>query len=71
MAYIQSSPSRGLGMGQRIYAAWTNYRFSLQQKALYRKTSRQLGTLSDRQLDDIGVSRHEIDKAARDYLYLR
>ena len=60
MAYLNTPQSRSIGMGARIYDAWSTYRAEYRQNALYRETTRQLGGLTDRQLDDIGVSRHDI-----------
>ena len=66
MAYLNTPHSRSIGMGARIYDAWSTYRAEHRQNALYRETTRQLGGLSDRQLDDIGVSRHDIETLGRD-----
>ncbi|SMP18856.1 DUF1127 domain-containing protein [Shimia sagamensis] len=66
MAYLNTPHSRGIGMGARIYDAWSTYRAERQHNALYRETTRQLGGLSERQLEDIGVSRHDIEILARD-----
>ncbi|WP_299423868.1 DUF1127 domain-containing protein [uncultured Shimia sp.] len=71
MAYLNTPPSRSIGMGARIYDAWSTYRGEQRQNALYRETTRQLGGLSDRQLEDIGVSRHDIEQLARDHTMRR
>jgi uncharacterized protein YjiS (DUF1127 family) len=67
MTYLNTPHSRSIGMGARIYDAWSTYRSERQHNALYRETTRQLGGLSERQLEDIGVSRNDIESLARNH----
>ncbi len=71
MAYLNTPQSSGLGIGGRVYDAWNTYRAETRTRSLYRETVRELSDLSDRQLEDIGVSRHDIQRTAQDHSYVR
>lgn len=47
-----------LGFASTVHSSWTRY-------SAYRKAVRQLESLDDRQLADIGVSRSRIEDLAR------
>lgn len=66
MAYLNQSHSGGLGIGGRLYDSWQTYRGQAQTRSAYRETVRQLSGLSDRELEDIGVTRHDIERAAHE-----
>ena len=54
--------SRGLGTLARARKAFADYR-------LYRRTVAELATLSNRELNDLGVSRFAIRQIAHDSVY--
>jgi uncharacterized protein YjiS (DUF1127 family) len=56
--------SSGPGLIERLAQAFADYR-------AYRTTHDELAGLTDRDLDDIGVSRHSIDDVARESAYGR
>lgn len=69
MTYLNDRYSRDLGMGGRLYDAWNTYRAEFRNQSLYRETVRELSDLSDRQLEDIGVSRYDIQKTAQHHTF--
>lgn len=52
----------GLGFFARLQQSWADYR-------LYRDTLVELQSLTDRDLDDLGISRHSLNDVARDAVY--
>ncbi len=52
----------GSGYIARLRKAWADYR-------LYRETLVELQSLTDRDLDDLGISRHALTDIARDAVY--
>ena len=50
----------------RAFAAW---RGDAERREAYRRTRRELDRLSDRELDDLGISRWEIDAVAHRSVY--
>lgn len=64
-AITHAAPFDGL---RSLIADW---RAELARRAAYRETRRQLLSLSDRELDDLGVARWDIDRVARCAAYGR
>lgn len=60
--------SRGFGAAWRAWRAW---RADAERRAAYRQTRRELSSLSDRELDDLGLSRWDIDRVARECVWGR
>lgn len=44
---------------------FASLRLALARRALYRETRRELEALDDRELNDIGLTRYDIDRIAR------
>jgi uncharacterized protein YjiS (DUF1127 family) len=49
-----------------LFRAW---RTEARKRAAYRETRDRLSELSDRELDDLGLTRWDIDRAARKSVY--
>ena len=57
---------RGSGLGNRLADAVSRMAAARARRSLYRRTVRELGLLSDRELADLGVNRASIHSVARD-----
>lgn len=62
MAYITTSPA-GTGLWYRIYAMLDTLMGGALQARAYNRTYRELSRLTDRELDDIGLRRIDIESA--------
>ncbi len=51
-----------------LFREWTE---ALARRVAYHRTRDELSVLTDRELDDLGVSRWEIDRVARNAVYGR
>ena len=56
---------------QGLVAAFRAWRTDAAKRAAYRETREQLMALTDRELDDLGVTRWDIDAVARKSVYGR
>jgi len=59
MAYVNVKTARPT-LADRISAWWAGSREKAAQYAIYRRTIRELESMSDRDLADIGISRGQI-----------
>lgn len=48
---------------------FTGFRKALSDRMLFQRTCAELGSLSDRDLSDLGIRRHEIKRIAREAVY--
>ncbi len=71
MATTAHSFTRGGSLIEAFTAAFRAWRADAARRAAYRETRAQLLALTDRELDDLGVSRWEIDAVARKSVYGR
>jgi uncharacterized protein YjiS (DUF1127 family) len=69
MATIGLSGGMTAGLGAWIRKARQEYRIEMQRRRLYRETHAELDGLSDRDLQDIGISRMQIPAIAREAAY--
>lgn len=60
--YPVSLETRSNGLVARLQKAWADY-------VLYSRTVAELQSLSNRELQDLGLSRHTIREVARDSVY--
>ena len=56
---------------EELRSAFAAWRADASKRAAYRETRRQLMQLTDRELDDLGVARWDIDSVARRSVYGR
>ena len=64
MAYVTINPSVATGFAGRIQTWFADFGKSLQSYRMYRQTFNELSNLTDRELDDIGLTRADIRAAA-------
>lgn len=69
MASINVIRSAETGLGDRIHAFFVGLREARQRYRVYRETVRELNTLSDRDLSDLGLHRSAIDSIAIEAAY--
>ncbi|WP_127115624.1 DUF1127 domain-containing protein [Shimia sediminis] len=62
MAYITTTPA-GTGLLYRIYSILDTLLGGALKSSAYKRTYRELSRLSDRELDDIGLRRIDIESA--------
>ncbi len=69
MAYVNSTRVSGNGIADRI-AGWVNsLRQAALRRAVYERTVRELHSLTNRELADLGISRLSIEDVARAAAY--
>lgn len=56
-------------LADRIVGFVADLRESAARRAIYRRTVEELSKLSDRELNDIGLARANIEDVARDHAY--
>lgn len=72
MTTIAHSQSFGFAaIAQRAGSALSAFRTALSDYAAYRRTRDELSGLSDRELDDLGLNRHDIERISREAAYNR
>ena len=54
------------GIGRRIENIWAQIVSARKARADYVRTLNELSALSNRELDDLGISRHDIPRIARE-----
>jgi uncharacterized protein YjiS (DUF1127 family) len=69
MAYVNSSRVARVSLGERIVAFVTVVREAAARRATYQQTQRELNSLTDRELADLGMVRNNIDAVARSAAY--
>ena len=69
MAYVNSSRAASFSLADRIsgFVALTKANFA--RRAVYNQTVRELNTLTDRELADLGIARTDIPAVAREAAY--
>ncbi|MGH1329880.1 MAG: DUF1127 domain-containing protein [Paracoccaceae bacterium] len=69
MAYVHSVRTADAGIADRISAIFKDLSERLAQYATYRKTLRELGELSNRDLADLGLHRSSLRAVAMEAAY--
>ena len=64
-----STTSYKLPLADRVHAFWTELMEKAIRRKIYRTTLEELRRLSDRELDDMGFSRWQIEKVALNAAY--
>lgn len=63
MAYANTTAAH-LGLSDRVHAFVSDIRAKLAQRAAYEQTYKELSSLTDRELADIGLARRDIAEVA-------
>lgn len=66
MAHNTTTPNVGFSLTNWVGTLLHTVRSSLWQERLYRQTYTELDSLSDRELHDIGLTRDQIGRVARE-----
>lgn len=69
MAYVNSTRVARNGLADRFTTLTETIRTAVRQRRLYSQAVRELSTLSDRELADLGISRLSIAEVAREAAY--
>jgi uncharacterized protein YjiS (DUF1127 family) len=70
MAYVNNSTMlRNDSTGTGLAGIVAKVKLSLQRRAVYNRTVRDLLALSDRDLSDLGINRTQINQIAREAAY--
>ncbi len=64
MAYVSSSKASALSFGDRLAEIKTQFAEALAARRVYRQTVNELSACSDRELNDLGISRAMITTVA-------
>ncbi len=56
-------------LSTRALHAFENFKITMRQRAMFRKTINELSALSDRELHDLGLNRSMITDVARNAVY--
>ena len=65
MAYMNSTRVSGVGLVERITGLVKSARQAVARRAVYDQTVRELNSLTNRELADLGISRLNIHDVAR------
>ena len=65
MAYVNSR-SASLGIWDRVQSLTVRFKDAMARRRLYTRTLHELSALSDRDLSDLGMSRADIGRVARE-----
>lgn len=68
MAYAQTQQAR-TGLFDGLFAKYADAKVESYRRGIYAKTVRNLERLSDKQLEDIGLPRAEINRRAYESVY--
>ena len=70
MAFASITPTsaRGASLIERLRATVSEFGAARARRAEYLRTKAELSAMSDRDLADIGISRHDIDAIASQHL---
>ncbi len=71
MAYVNSSRAASFSLADRFSGFVAQTKASLARRAVYNQTVRELVILSDRELADLGIARHDIPAVAREAAFGR
>lgn len=69
MAYVVSNRRSGISLADLFANVSVNVKAALARRAIYSRTLAELNALTDRDLADLGVSRHQIGDLAREAAY--
>ncbi|MEN9409668.1 MAG: hypothetical protein RL216_1642 [Pseudomonadota bacterium] len=70
MAYVNSSSrAASFSLADRVSGYIAQTKASLARRAVYNQTVRELMILTDRELADLGISRHDIPAVAYEAAY--
>lgn len=69
MAYVTTHQSAPAAFFDRLSAAISSFRQARQDQRMFRKTVSELRALSDRELNDLGLSRSNLLEVARQSVY--
>lgn len=69
MAYANSSRAVSISLSDRLAATVSVVRAAIQRRRVYEQTLRELRSLSDRDLSDLGISRSVITMVAHEAAY--
>lgn len=69
MAYANSTRAVSVSLSDRLAATFSVLRAAIQRRRVYEQTLRELRSLSDRDLSDLGISRSVITLVAREAAY--
>lgn len=69
MAYVSSTGAVRITLADRIHAAFAVLKEASRRRAVYGQTVRELHALSDRDLTDLGIQRHQISDLAKQAAY--
>jgi len=62
-------PSAPMALNVRLVNALDSFKKNLRQRRMYNQTIRELNSLSDRELNDLGLCRSMISDVARSAVY--
>ncbi len=67
MAYVNSSrAAASVGLADRFAGLAKSFKAAMNHRAVYGQTVRELSALSDRELNDLGISRFDIGRVAHE-----
>ena len=69
MAYVNTSRAASLSLADRFPGFIASLKAALARRAVYAQTVRELNTLTDRELADLGIARASIPAVAREAAY--
>ena len=69
MAYVNSSRAASFSLADRISGFLALTKASLARRAVFNQTVRELNTLTDRELADLGIARADIRAVAHEAAY--
>ena len=69
MAYVNSTRTASFGLTDRIAGFLKSLRVSMERRAVYNRTRRELQALSSRELADLGIHRSMITRVAHEAAY--
>lgn len=69
MAYVNTTRSAELGLGDRVNGLVKLIAESIRRRRVYAQTLRELNALSSRELEDLGIHRSMIAAIAADAAY--
>ena len=69
MAYVNNTRSASPALSAEVGGIFKSIKVALERRAVYARTVRELNSLSDRELADLGISRLSIPQVAREAAY--
>jgi len=65
MAYVNTTRSVSNGLADRLAQIVKSFKLAAARRAVYQQTVRELNSLSNRELADLGIARLNIEDVAR------